>query len=102
MSEVALCKSTALGDGCGHPTTDHIGDRTTQTDCCCCTRKQNDMGHVDSCLDCAIKHAKRQVRIRGIAEKPLVAHVEPFIPYGLKAAFWNRYLGEYFDGEAGS
>ena len=98
MSEgVVTCKSSHLGEGCGHPTTDHVGDRTTQVDCCCCTRKQNDMGHVDACLDCAIKHGKRQVRIRTGNLAPTTGEVEPFIPDALKRAFWQRYIGRYFD-----
>jgi hypothetical protein len=99
---VITCKSTMLGDGCGHPTEDHIGEgKTPNADCCCCTWLQNDMGHVDGCLDCAIKHGKRQVRIRRLAAPALVSDVEPFIPDGLKAAFWRRYVGKYFDGTLG-
>lgn len=95
---MAACLSNRWGAGCGHPTEDHIGEgMTTHGDCCCCTWRHNDPSHVDTCLDCSIMHGKRQVRIRGIAEIPLVAHVEPFIPEGLKTAFWKRYLGKYFD-----
>ncbi|MFC5268441.1 hypothetical protein ACFPJ1_40585 [Kribbella qitaiheensis] len=59
MTDTVVCKSTQLGDGCGHPVGDHIGNRTTQTECCCCTRRHNDMGHVRDCLDCAIKHGTK-------------------------------------------
>lgn len=99
--QTAVCNSTLLGEGCGHPVADHV-DKTPNTECCCCTRLQNVMSHVDTCLDCAIKHGKRQVRIRGIAEKPLLFHVEPFIPDGLKTAFWQRYIGKYFDSKLGA
>lgn len=95
--ETPTCHSTMLGEGCGHPVTDHV-DKTPNTECCCCTRLQNEMSHVDGCLDCSIKHAKRQCRIRGISQTPTTAEVEPFIPEPLRPAFWERYVGKYFDG----
>jgi len=96
--EIAVCHSTMLGEGCGHPVADHV-EPTPNTQCCRCTRLQNVTRHVDGCLDCAIKHGKHQCRIRGISDRPTTAEVEPFIPEPLKRAFWERYIGEYFDGE---
>jgi hypothetical protein len=98
-----LCRSTHLGEGCGHPTRDHTGiDRTPNKVCCCCTWLHNDMGHVQTCLDCAIKHGKRQCRIRRISENPTTAEVEPFIPESLRRAFWERYIGKYFNKTLGA
>lgn len=99
--EIVVCRSNELGEGCGHPVTDHTYG-TPNTECCCCTLRQNVMSHVDGCLDCAIKHAKRQVRIRTGKVTPLVSDVEPFIPERLKTAFWQRYLGKYFDSALGA
>lgn len=101
MSEVAVCHSTMLGEGCGHPVADHV-DKTPNTECCCCTRLQNEMNHVDTCLDCSIKHGKRQMRLRTGNQTPLVSDIEPYIPAPLKGAFWRRYVGKYFDSELGA
>lgn len=42
------CKSTRYGEGCGHPTSWHVGSGV----CCCCNWQQNDSGHVEDCDRC--------------------------------------------------
>jgi hypothetical protein len=91
------CEVTRWGVGCGHPTADHVGSESSQQSCCCCTWRHNDPAHVDTCLDCSIVHGKRQVRLRYGIENPSTADVEPLIPEPLKRAFWERYVGKYFD-----
>ena len=102
MSEVVVCETNRWGPGCGHATTDHLGEgKTPNIECCCCTWRHNDQSHVDGCLDCSIMHGKRQCRIRGISDAPTTVEVEPFIPDALKQVFWNRYVGKYFDQQGG-
>lgn len=103
MSDVVVCKSTRFGEGCGHPTADHVGEaKAPNSECCCCTRRHNDPSHVEGCLDCSIVHGKWQVRTRSGKQTPLVSDVEPYIPEPLKQAFWQRYLGKYFDRALGA
>lgn len=91
------CKSNRWGAGCGHNTTDHLGPDSPNGDCCCCTGRHNDAAHVDTCLDCSILHGKRQVRLRTGVQVPTAGQVEEHIPEPLRRAFWERYIGKYFD-----
>ncbi len=98
---VVPCKSTRYGEGCGHPTVDHVGEgKTPNADCCCCTWRHNDPTHVETCLDCSITHAKYRLRHDG-KPNPTTADVAPYIPQPLVGAFWMRYVGKYFDSELG-
>lgn len=45
---IVTCKSTRYGEGCGHPTSWHVGSGA----CCCCNWQQNDPGHVQDCERC--------------------------------------------------
>ena len=52
--------------------------------------------HNERCLTRQIQAVKATLRRAG-NKNPTTTEVEPFIPEPLKRAFWQRYIGEYFD-----